>query len=75
MSGERGTQQQVLDYFQEPLGYRYLGNWQDRDSNAPIEQDLLRDWLVKQGHDERIIGKALRELDRAAALLGSGQAL
>ncbi|MDZ7753659.1 MAG: HsdR family type I site-specific deoxyribonuclease [Gammaproteobacteria bacterium] len=68
---ERLTQAQVLKFFQEHLGYRYLGDWKDRDGNSHVEADLLRDWLRRQGFDERIISRALRELDQAAAISGS----
>jgi len=68
---ERRTQQQVLEFLQKTLDYRFLGDWKDRDGNRPIEKDLLTDWLRQQGHDDKIIGKALRELDQAAALSGS----
>ena len=71
--GEREilTQNQVLKLFEESLGYRYLGDWKDREDNSNVEAELLRAWLAKQGHDERLIGKVLRELDQAAALSGS----
>ncbi|PRY73220.1 type I restriction endonuclease subunit R [Halomonas ventosae] len=68
---ERLTQQQVLRFFQDELGYRYLGDWKDRAGNRNIEEKLLRDWLVRQGHEERVINRALRELDQAAAISGS----
>jgi len=68
---ERQTQQQVLRFFQDGLGYRYLGDWKDRAGNRNIEEDLLRDWLARQSHEERVINRALRELDQAAAIAGS----
>jgi len=68
---ERLTQQQVLRLFRDELGYRYLGDWKDRAGNRNIEEDLLRDWLGRQGHEERVIKRALRELDQAAAISGS----
>ena len=68
---ERHTQRQVLRFFQDVLGYRYLGDWKDRGGNRNIEEDLLRDWLARQGHEERVISRALRELDQAAAISGS----
>lgn len=68
---ERHTQQQVLRFFRDELGYRYLGDWKDRDGNRNIEEDLLRDWLARQGHEERVINRVLRELDQAAAISGS----
>ena len=36
-----------------------------------VEEELLIKWLKRQGHDDKIIGKVLRELDRAKALGGS----
>ncbi|OOC09222.1 type I restriction endonuclease subunit R [Thioalkalivibrio halophilus] len=68
---EHLTQQQVLRVFQDELGYRYLGDWKDRAGNRNIEEDLLRDWLARQGHEERVINRALRDLDQAAAIAGS----
>jgi len=68
---ERLTQQQVLRFFQDDLGYRYLGDWKDRAGNRNIEEALLRDWLARQSHEERVINRALRELDQAAAIAGS----
>ena len=68
---ERLTQQQVLRFFQDEVGYRYLGGWKDRAGNRNIEEGVLRDWLSRQGHEERVINRALRELDQAAAIAGS----
>lgn len=68
---ERQTQQQVLRFFRDELGYRYLGDWKHRDGNRNIEEDLVRDWLARQGHEEPVINRALRELDQAAAISGS----
>lgn len=67
---ERLTQQQVLRFFQETLGYRYLGDWKGRAGNRNIEEGLLRDWLTRRGHEARVIARALRDLDQAAALAG-----
>lgn len=41
MSGlgfERATQDRVLRLFQEQLGYRSLGDWNDRPGNSNIEE-------------------------------------
>ena len=65
------TQQRVIAFFQDALGYAYLGDWQDRPDNRNIEPDLLTDWLKRQGHHDSIITKVLRELGKAAALSGS----
>lgn len=68
---ERLTQQQVLRFFEDELGYDYLGDWKDRDGNRNVEEELLRAWLTRQGHEEQVINRALRELDQAAAISSS----
>ena len=65
------TQRRVVAFFQNALGYRYLGRWQDRPDNRNIERELVADWLKRQGHGDKIIDKALFELNKAAALGGS----
>lgn len=72
---ERAAQNRAIAFFQNTLGYRYLGNWTDRPDNANIEADLLRDWLRKRGHDDRVIDKVLRELDQARAIIGGSRSL
>jgi type I restriction enzyme R subunit len=64
---ERATQNRVVDLFRDRLGYRYLGNWEEREGNSNIEPDLLRQFLrEKQGCDQALIERALRFLARAA---------
>ena len=65
------TQQRVIAFFRDALGYAYLSDWKDRPNNGNIEPALLTDWLKRQGHHDGIITKVLRELDKAAALSGS----
>jgi type I restriction enzyme R subunit len=65
------TQQRVVAFFQDTLKYGYLGHWKDRDVNSNIEEELLSDWLKGQGHSDKVIGKVLFELGKAAALGGS----
>jgi type I restriction enzyme R subunit len=68
---ERLTQQQIVRFFEHNLGYRYLGNWKDRNNNSNVEESLLRDWLARQGYEERIVKRALRHLEQAAEITGS----
>ena len=74
--GEREirTQRRVIKHFRRRLGYRYLGNWQERPNNRNIEASLLTRFLARQGHDPAIINKALDMLGKAAAL-GGGKTL
>lgn len=37
---ERKTQQRVVKLFREALGYRYLGNWEEREGNRNIKREL-----------------------------------
>ena len=71
---ERATQNRIVGFFQHELGYRYLGNWQDRENNKNIETDLLSAWLSSRGVSEALINRAIRQLDTAAAL-GEGKKL
>ena len=65
------TQRRVIAFFKDALGYAYLGHWKDRADNGNVENALFADWLKRQGHDDKIITKVLRELTNAAALGGS----
>ena len=63
---EKKTQQRVVKLFRDTLGYRYLGNWEEREGNRNIEPDLLRAWLKQQGHADGLVGKVVYELEKAA---------
>ncbi len=69
---ERLTQQRVVKFFHEELGYRYLGEWRDRDNNRNIENEILTGWLKNSGISDALINRVLRQLDTAAAL-GEGK--
>jgi type I restriction enzyme R subunit len=71
---ERATQNRLVQLFQRELGYKYLGNWQDRPNNRNIEVDRLTTWLRDRGVSDALINRALRQLDAAAAL-GEGKKL
>lgn len=59
---ERATQNRVIALFREELGYRYLGNWTDRDGNSNVEEGLLSIWLTKCGYTPAQISVALYKL-------------
>jgi type I restriction enzyme R subunit len=63
-----------VSLFQKDLGYRYLGDWQDREGNRNVEVEILAEWLRGRGVKEVLIKRALRQLDMAAAL-GEGKKL
>ena len=71
--GERElrTQLRVVEFFRDALGYAGLGHWKNRPDNRNVERALLADWLERQGHERRIIDRALDALDNAAAVGGS----
>ncbi|MDE2156860.1 MAG: HsdR family type I site-specific deoxyribonuclease [Xanthomonadaceae bacterium] len=66
---EIATQQRLVELFKQ-LGYTYLGHWKDR-GGSNLEVACLEDWLRRQGHDDKLVGKALYEFDKARALGGS----
>ena len=71
--GEREirTQERVINFFRQTLGYLYLGHWQERAENSNIETRRLADWLRGRERDDRVISKALNELTKAVAIGGS----
>ena len=71
---ERRTQQRVIEFFRNALGYDYLGHWKDRPENSHVEERLLADWLKRQNHSDKVTGKVLFELNKAATL-GGGKTL
>jgi len=62
---ERTTQNRVIALFRDTLGYRYLGNWQDRPHNSNVEEGVLTEYLSKNGYSATQIKGALRKLHEA----------
>jgi len=62
------TQRRVVALFRDGLGYRYLGDWRDRDGNRNVESRILASFLKRGGHTANVIAKAIAKLDQAAAL-------
>ncbi|QQX80007.1 HsdR family type I site-specific deoxyribonuclease [Shewanella sp. KX20019] len=71
---ERATQERVVRFFRDQLGYDYLGNWEYREDNRNIETGQLIKWLSHRGVSEALIKRTLRKLDIATAL-GEGKNL
>ncbi len=63
---EKATQERVLQLFQQDLGYRFLGSWQGRSNNQPIEEDILTAWLTKRGQSKEQIERTLYRLKTEA---------
>ena len=77
---ERVTQNRVIALFRDELGYRYLGDWTDRDDNSNIEEGLLTAYLTKSGYTPAQISVALYKLHTEAdnhnrSLYGNNQAV
>lgn len=77
---ERATQNRIIVLFRDELGYRYLGDWTDRDDNSNIEEKLLSTYLTKTGYTQAQISRALYLLKTEADnhsrnLYGNNQAV
>jgi type I restriction enzyme R subunit len=58
---ERRTQDRTISQLQQ-LGWRYLGNWQDRATNYCVEQKLLYAYLEKRQYAPAVAQRAVEEL-------------
>jgi type I restriction enzyme R subunit len=69
---ERETQNRIVALFQNELKYRYLGNWEDREENSNLEEEILSDWLLnkkennKKKYNKNLADKAIFEFSKAA---------
>ena len=77
---ERATQNRVIALFRDELGYRYLGDWTDRDGNSNIEEGLLTAYLTRSGYTPAQISVALYKLrteadNHSRGLYGNNQAV
>ena len=63
---ERETQNRVVALMQKELQYRYLGNWEERDNNSNVEEEILSDWLLnKKQYSQNLVTKAIYEFTKA----------
>jgi type I restriction enzyme R subunit len=77
---ERITQNRIIALFRDELGYRYLGDWTDRDENSNIEEGLLTAYLTKSGYTLAQINSAIYKLrveadNHGRNLYGNNQAV
>jgi type I restriction enzyme R subunit len=71
---ERKTQDRVISLFQKSIEYTFLGNWESREENSNIEEELLVANLKRRGYQQNLIAKAISKL-RSDASLGGGRDL
>lgn len=59
---ERITQNRIIQLFQKELGYTYYGNWEKREHNSNVEEEILKKNLLKRGYSETLTDKAVKEI-------------
>lgn len=59
---ERITQNRIIELFIKELGYSYYGNWEKREHNSNVEQEILRKNLLQRGYSETLANKAVKEV-------------
>ena len=64
---ERKTQNRIVKLLREELGYTYLGNWEEREGNSNVEEELLNKFLKKQKYSDALIKKALHEIKQVSS--------
>ena len=63
---ERATQNRIIELLQKQLGYKYLGNWEDREGTSNIEELLVRQYLDNRGYSKTLIDRAIDTLRTSA---------
>jgi type I restriction enzyme, R subunit len=63
---ERITQNRVIKLFREELGYQFLGNWEERENNSNIEEELLSKYLERKDYSAIQISKAIYDIRTTA---------
>ncbi len=69
---ERATQNRIIKFFQQELGYEYLGNWENELRTMPVEDRLLEQYLKDADYSKNLIVKAIDKLRKACANLSNG---
>ncbi|MBP6661643.1 MAG: hypothetical protein KA172_01000, partial [Paludibacter sp.] len=63
---ERITQNRIIGLFQKEIGYRYLGNWEERETNSNVEEEILSDWLLtKKQYSQSLVKEAISDFTKA----------
>ena len=67
MRAERVTQNRVIQLLSEQLKYTYLGNLEEQE-NSNIREEDVKVWLQESGYSEAVIGRAIFDFKKTAAL-------
>lgn len=59
---ERITQNRIIQLFKKELGYTYYGNWEKREHNSNVEEEILKQNLVTRGYSAILTDKAVKEV-------------
>lgn len=59
---ERITQNRIIKLFKEEMGYVYYGNWEHREHNSNVEQEILKQNLRKRSYADTLANKVVKEV-------------
>lgn len=70
---ERASQDRIVKLFQQKLNYHYLGDWTEKLTTQPVEEDLLLNFLTERmGYSPNLAKKAIKQLVKTTTKITEG---
>ena len=69
---ERASQDRVIKLFKNELDYQYLGDWEEEIRTQPLEESLLKQYLLNKGYSDTLAQKAVDKFAKAVSNIANG---